>query len=164
MLVLQEGRTFRALVFYVIASFLVVVTLTPALKARAAGSGDSRPVEAGNFQSGTQALDTNRSNDLATVQQALERKKVRERLRELGFTEEEVQQRLRRFSDQDLNKMAERVRALKVGGVEDADPDPMRWVIAERAMLLVIFSPMAAIMFPLLIVYYFLFAVGPKRK
>jgi hypothetical protein len=57
-----------------------------------------------------------RSSDLKTVQKFLEMKLVRERLKELGFTQEEIQLRLDQLSDQQLHQVALKVDELQVGG------------------------------------------------
>ncbi len=59
---------------------------------------------------------TDRAADLATVQKALETKMVKERLANLGFTNDEIQGRLSQLSDQQLHKAAQQLDSLKVGG------------------------------------------------
>jgi hypothetical protein len=57
-----------------------------------------------------------RSADLAKVQNLLETKVVTEKLRQLGFSKDEIQTRLDRLSDQQLHRVALKVDDLKVGG------------------------------------------------
>ena len=57
-----------------------------------------------------------RNADLLKVQKVLESKKVRERLSQLGFTEEGIQQRLYHLSDEQIHQMALKIDELKVGG------------------------------------------------
>ena len=57
-----------------------------------------------------------RSADLKAVQKFLEMKMVRERLKELGFTQEEIQSRLGQLSDQQLHQIALKADELQVGG------------------------------------------------
>jgi hypothetical protein len=57
-----------------------------------------------------------RNADLLKVQKALESKKVRERLSQLGFTEEGIQQRLNQLSDSQIHQIALKIDELKVGG------------------------------------------------
>lgn len=57
-----------------------------------------------------------RLQDLETIRQVLEMKMVRERLKQLGFTPEEIQARLQQLNDQQLHQLARHLDELKVGG------------------------------------------------
>jgi hypothetical protein len=57
-----------------------------------------------------------RSADLGRIQKFLEMKMVRERLKDLGFTSEEIQGKLKDLNDQQLHQMALKVDELKVAG------------------------------------------------
>lgn len=57
-----------------------------------------------------------RSADLRMVQKFLEMKMVRERLKELGLTQEEIQSRMDQVSDQQLHQLALRLDDLTVAG------------------------------------------------
>jgi hypothetical protein len=57
-----------------------------------------------------------REQDMATVQKALEHKIVKERLRDLGYTEEEIAARLDQLSDQELHSFASQMDSLNPGG------------------------------------------------
>ena len=57
-----------------------------------------------------------RSADLGRIQKFLEMKMVRERLKDLGFTSEEIQGKLKDLNDQQLHQMAMKVDELKVAG------------------------------------------------
>jgi hypothetical protein len=57
-----------------------------------------------------------RNADMGKIQKFLEMKMVRERLKDLGFTLEEVQGKLKDFSDQQLHQMAMSLDELKVAG------------------------------------------------
>ena len=59
---------------------------------------------------------SDRSADFAKVQSLLETKVVTEKLRQLGFSREEIQTRLDQLSDQQLHKVALKIDDLKVGG------------------------------------------------
>jgi len=59
---------------------------------------------------------TNRTADLQKVQKVLESKMVRERLRQLGFTEEGIQNRLKQLSDEQIHTLALKLDELTVGG------------------------------------------------
>jgi len=57
-----------------------------------------------------------RASNLEKVQKFLEMKMVRERLKDLGFTPEEIQGKLNDLSDQQLHQLALKMDDLKVGG------------------------------------------------
>jgi len=59
---------------------------------------------------------TDRNADLEKIRQVLEMKMVGERLRQLGFTQSEIQTRLNSISDQELHKFALQLDDLRVGG------------------------------------------------
>lgn len=57
-----------------------------------------------------------RASNLEKVQKFLEMKMVRERLKDLGFTPEEIRGKLNDLSDQQLHQLALKMDDLKVGG------------------------------------------------
>ncbi len=57
-----------------------------------------------------------RDADLSKIRQALEMKAVSERLKQLGYSSEEIQQRLASLSDQQIHRIAVQLDDLKVGG------------------------------------------------
>ena len=57
-----------------------------------------------------------RASNLDKVQKFLEMKMVRERLKDLGFTPEEIQGKLHDLNDQQLHQLAMKMDDLKVGG------------------------------------------------
>ena len=57
-----------------------------------------------------------RSRDLQKLQTFFETKMVRERLKDLGFTPEEVQMKLEGLSDQQVHQMSIRLDEMKVAG------------------------------------------------
>lgn len=61
-----------------------------------------------------QALD--RAQDLSVLQQALEIKVVSQRLKDLGYTKDEITSRLNRLSAAELHQAAVQVRNLRTGG------------------------------------------------
>jgi hypothetical protein len=60
------------------------------------------------------ALD--RQSDMARVQKVLEDKMVRERLKALGLTEEEISARLDQLSDQEVHALATQLDTVTAGG------------------------------------------------
>lgn len=89
--------------WYLVAA-MFVIGITPRVYAGFA------PSEGFTLTSGEKA------SDLEKVQQFLEMKMVRERLKDLGFTAEEIQGKLQDLSDQQIHQLAQKVDDLKVGG------------------------------------------------
>jgi len=58
---------------------------------------------------------TDRSADLERIRTILETKAVGERLKQLGFTRDEIQSRLAQLSDQQIHQIALQLDSLKVG-------------------------------------------------
>ncbi len=63
----------------------------------------------------SQALQT-RNEDTATVERVLQNKVVKQRLQEMGYSDQEVRQRLASLSDQELNQLAGRINTLAPAG------------------------------------------------
>ena len=61
-------------------------------------------------------LSFDRSADLEKVRKVLEMKMVRERLKELGFSPDEVEKRLTQLSDHQIHQLALNLDELQVGG------------------------------------------------
>jgi hypothetical protein len=57
-----------------------------------------------------------RTSDLQKIQKFLEMKMVRERLKQLGFTPDEIQARLPQLSDPQVHQLARQIDNLKVAG------------------------------------------------
>lgn len=57
-----------------------------------------------------------RAKDMATVKEALENKLVAERLTALGYSAEEIDQRLAQLSSAELHELASQIDTLTVGG------------------------------------------------
>jgi len=57
-----------------------------------------------------------RSGEIGKIQKFLETKMVRERLKDFGFTTEEIQTRLSQMSDQQIHQIALQLDSLDVGG------------------------------------------------
>ncbi len=65
---------------------------------------------------GVSLLTFDRQSDLQKIQKVLETKMVSERLKDLGFTRDEIQSRLNLLDDQQIHQMAVKVEELQVGG------------------------------------------------
>jgi hypothetical protein len=73
-------------------------------------------VEASFVPSDQSASSISRQEDMATIQKALEQKLVKERLKDLGYTEEEIKARLDRLSDAEVHSLASQLDALMPAG------------------------------------------------
>ncbi|MBP1714682.1 MAG: hypothetical protein H6Q42_2885 [Deltaproteobacteria bacterium] len=91
------------IVWYLVAA-IFVIGITPRVYAGFA------PSEGFALTSGE------RASNLDKVQKFLEMKMVRERLKDLGFTPEEIQGKLNDLNDQQLHQLALKMDDLKVGG------------------------------------------------
>jgi len=78
-----------------------------------------------------------RSSDLKKIQKFLETKMVRERLKELGLTPEEIQTRLSQLSDQQIHQLALKLDELMVGGNDVLGVIILILVIAILVVLLI---------------------------
>ena len=59
---------------------------------------------------------SDRDSDLQMIQSVIEMKMVGERLKDLGFTEDEINKKLNQLSDNQLHQLALQLDELKVGG------------------------------------------------
>jgi hypothetical protein len=73
-------------------------------------------VEAAFIPSDESSSSVVREQDMATVQKSLEHKVVKEKLRDLGYSEEEIAARLDQLSDEELHSFASRLDSLNPGG------------------------------------------------
>ncbi|MCC5843364.1 MAG: PA2779 family protein [Verrucomicrobia bacterium] len=73
-------------------------------------------VSAGFIPSSMIGVQDSRTADLQTVQTVLESKIVRHRLQEIGFTAEEIEDRLAHASDEDLHQLAIHSENVMAGG------------------------------------------------
>jgi Family of unknown function (DUF6627) len=73
-------------------------------------------VEASFVPTEQSASSVSRQEDMATIQKALEQKLVKERLKDLGYTEEEIKARLDRLSDAEVQSLASQLDSLMPAG------------------------------------------------
>ena len=73
-------------------------------------------VEASFISSEASFSDNMRQQDTASIKKVLEQKLVRDRLKALGYDEDEVKARLDKLSDNELHRFATQLDALTVGG------------------------------------------------
>ena len=94
----------RKAVTWVLIGAMLIIGITPRVYA---GFSPSE---------GIGLLSAGRSADLQKVQKFLEMKMVRERLKDLGYTPEEIQSRLGQLDGQQIHQLALRVDELAVAG------------------------------------------------
>lgn len=78
-----------------------------------------------------------RASDLQKIQKFLEMKMVRERLKELGMSPDEIQARLNQFSDPQIHQLALKLDDLKVAGDDFLGVIILLLVIAVLVVLLI---------------------------
>ena len=93
----------KYITWYMIAVMLII-SFAP--RAEAAFS-PSRPVS---------LLDDQRDSDIKTIQSMLEMKLLKQRLADLGYSTEEIKNRLDRLNDEQIHALALKIDALKAGG------------------------------------------------
>ena len=75
-----------------------------------------------------------RQSDLQKIQKVIESKMIRERLKDLGFTQDEIQTRLNQLNEEQIHQLALRLDEVNVGG----DGGEVLIVILLIAILLVL--------------------------
>jgi hypothetical protein len=93
----------KCISWYLVAA-MFVIGITPRVYA---GFSPSEPASLLTFD---------RSSDLEKIQKVLEIKMVRERLKEFGFTPDEIEKRLTQLSDQQIHQLVLQLDELKVAG------------------------------------------------
>ncbi len=92
----------------VVACYLVMVMFVLGITPRVfAGFSPSEAVSILNFD---------RSSDIDKIRKVLEMKMVRERLKNFGFTPDEIEKKLIQLDDQQIHQLALNLDELKVGG------------------------------------------------
>jgi len=104
------GRGARFIALFLILSFTTTSLLVPAADAKVELRSSARSGD-GEVQ---RKLDPESSRSV--VDRALEREAVRDKLQMLGYTVDEIQARLDRLSDEQIQEMAERIEQVKAGG------------------------------------------------
>jgi hypothetical protein len=99
----MKGRITKYVTWYM-ALTMVILGMTPRVQA---GFSPSEGMQVGA---------PDRSTDLKAIQKVLESKMIGERLRQLGFTDEGIRQRLSRLSDEQIHRLALKLSEMKVGG------------------------------------------------
>jgi hypothetical protein len=97
-------KTFMKHVTWYLVVAMFVIGITPRLYA---GFSPSEVVG---------VLPVNRGSDLEKIQNVIETKMIGERLRQIGFTADEIQKKLSQLNDQQIHRLALQLDELKVGG------------------------------------------------
>ncbi|MGD8371593.1 MAG: PA2779 family protein [Syntrophobacterales bacterium] len=74
-------------------------------------------VEAGFIPSAESQTELMRDQDMEIIQRALENKVVNQRLEDLGFSNQEIQERMDQLSDQEVHNLAMQIDSLTQGGI-----------------------------------------------
>jgi hypothetical protein len=99
----MKGRMRDYVIWYMVSA-MFVIGITPRVYA---GLSPSETMTVAQFD---------RTADLQKIQKVLELKMISERLRQLGFTEEGIQQRLNQLSNEQIHRLALKLDELKIGG------------------------------------------------
>ncbi len=99
----MKRKLAKCLIWYMVA-VVFVIGITPRVYA------DFSPSE----MIGLTQMD--RNSDLQKIQRVLESRLIRERLIQLGFTEEGIQGRLNQLSNEQIHQVALKIDEIKVGG------------------------------------------------
>ena len=99
----MKRKLAKWLIWYMV-SVMFVIGITPRVHA------DFSPSEV----IGIPQID--RNSDLQKIQKVLESKLIRERLIQLGFTEEGIQGRINQLSNEQIHQVALKIDEMKVGG------------------------------------------------
>lgn len=97
-------KRLKKMVIWYMVGVMFILGITPRIEAGLA------PSEVINLPA------AERMADLKKIQKVLETKMVKERLKQLGFTEDSIQNRLQQLSDEQLHQFALKLDELKVGG------------------------------------------------
>jgi hypothetical protein len=73
-------------------------------------------VEAAFIPSGESQTDLMRDQDMQIIKQALENKVITQRLQDLGFSDQEIQDRMDQLSDQEVHSLATQIDSVSQGG------------------------------------------------
>ena len=74
-------------------------------------------VEAAFIPSGESQTELMRDQDVQIIKKALENKVITQRLQDLGFSDQEIQDRMDQLSDQEVHNLATQIDSLNQGGL-----------------------------------------------
>ena len=97
----MKKRVLKFLAIYLATLFFAMNLFPPKAMAYVVGTADVASV---------------RAEDMATIQHVIETRVVKERLKELGLTDEQIYTRLNALSDEELHSLAQNLDGLYPGG------------------------------------------------
>lgn len=103
MLAFKEGLFVRRITIVLII-LMSLISLVPRVEAAFIPSGESQ----------TEMM---RDQDMQTIKKALENKLVTQRLQDLGFSDQEIQDRMDQLSDQEVHNLATQIDSVSQGGI-----------------------------------------------
>lgn len=74
-------------------------------------------VEAAFISSGESQNELMRDQDMQIIKKALENKVITQRLQDLGFSDQEIQDRMDQLSDQEVHNLATQIDSVSQGGI-----------------------------------------------
>ena len=74
-------------------------------------------VEAAFISSGEAQNELMRDQDMQIIKKALENKVITQRLQDLGFSDQEIQDRMDQLSDQEVHNLATQIDSINQGGI-----------------------------------------------
>ena len=103
MLAFREGLVARRITIILII-LMSLISLVPHVEAAFIPSGESH----------TEMM---RDHDMQVIKSTLENKLIRQRLQDLGFSDQEIQDRLDQLSDQEVHNLATQIDSVSQGGI-----------------------------------------------
>ncbi len=97
-------KPFMRLIAWYLVFAMFIISIAPKTEA---GFVPSKPLN---------IVQSDRNADIEKIQKILETKAVKQRLEDLGFTSDEINNRLSQLSDQQIHQLALQLDDLKVGG------------------------------------------------
>jgi len=103
MLAFKEGLLARRITIMLII-LMSLISLVPRVEAAFISSGESQ----------TELM---RDQDMQIIKKTLENKLIAQRLQDLGFSDQEIQDRMEQLSDQEVHNLAMQIDSLSQGGI-----------------------------------------------
>ena len=103
MLAFREGLLTRRITIILII-LMSLISLVPRVEAAFIPSGESQ----------TEMM---RDQDMQIIKKALENKLITQRLQDLGFSDQEIQDRMDQLSDQEVHNLAAQIDSVSQGGI-----------------------------------------------
>jgi hypothetical protein len=144
---ISNGYTLRTVCFFLVLSVGFTTSLAPAV--RAGNNTNSKlKVKNGQTSENVNVSQRDREGSLSVVIEAINRKDVVRKLKTLGFTVDEIEQRIKRLSDEELRSMAQRIEQVKAGGHLGVNELSLAMLI-----ILIVLAPILAIAWLVLMIF-----------